>query len=281
MADKHNVFICWSGPRSEIAAEALKEWLPAIIQVARPWMSASDVDKGTRWREEVTTALDTVRAGIICLTPENLSSEWLLFESGALSKGRGPQTRTWTYLLAGLKKQDVKDPLAMFQATTAEKEDTRKLVHSLNKNLDSTVENNNLDYLFDKVWPDLEQRLANLPTPAGKIPPGRSTDEVAADTLELLRGVAHMVQNIASETEIRRSQRLAKEKLSSMLRRAGGAYFVPDLSSPGARAGAVSYNRISDIDKDLAASFDSSTPPESEPEETAAPPPSTDEQKPH
>lgn len=56
-------------------------------------MSATDIDKGTRWREEVGTALDTMKAGIICLTPENLSAEWLLFEAGALSKTRDLKTR--------------------------------------------------------------------------------------------------------------------------------------------------------------------------------------------
>jgi hypothetical protein len=92
-------------------------------------MSATDIEKGTRWREEVAAAaLDTMKAGIICLTPENLTAEWLLFEAGALSKIRDPQTRVWTYLLADLKTQHLKDPLAMFQATTAEKEDTRKLI---------------------------------------------------------------------------------------------------------------------------------------------------------
>ena len=83
MAEANNVFIRWSGPRSKSAAEALKDWLPTILQTARPWMSATDIEKGTRWREEFAAALDTMKAGIICLTPENLAAEWLLFEAGA------------------------------------------------------------------------------------------------------------------------------------------------------------------------------------------------------
>jgi len=221
MAEANNVFISWSGPRSKSAAEALKDWLPTILQTARPWMSATDIEKGTRWREEVAAALDTMRAGIICLTPENLTAEWLLFEAGALSKIPDPQTRIWTYLLADLKTQHLKDPLAMFQATTAEKEDTRNLIHSINKNLDATVAESRLNHLFEKLWPDLEQKLRTLPKLPGAIPQKRSPDEIAADTLQLIRAIAPLIQDIASETEIARRKRVQDEEFSKAIARLG------------------------------------------------------------
>src|SRR5260370_7231044 len=111
MAEANNVFLSWSGPRSKSAAEALKDWLPNILQTARPWMSATDIEKGTRWREEVAAALDTMKAGIICLTPENLTAEWLLFEAGALSKIRDPHTPVGTYLFATYNPTTSKTPL--------------------------------------------------------------------------------------------------------------------------------------------------------------------------
>jgi TIR domain len=246
MAEANNVFISWSGPRSKSAAEALKDWLPNIVQTARPWMSATDIEKGTRWREEVAAALDTMKAGIICLAPENLAADWLLFEAGALSKIRDQQTRVWTYLLADLKPQHLKDPLAMFQATTAEKEDTRKLIHSINKNLDAIVAESRLNHLFDKLWPDLEQKLSALPSPPGAMPPKRSSDEIAADTLELVRAVAPLIQDIASETEVARRNRLLNEKLHDALTRSGS---VINLSSlPLSTSGSLAeYARNADI----------------------------------
>src|SRR6185437_3461921 len=144
MEETYNVFVSWSGRRSKSVAEALKDWLPSIIQVARPWVSASDIEKGTRWSEGVSKALDAMKAGIVCLTPENLMAEWILFEAGALSKTSDPKTRVWTYLIGDLKPSDVKGPLSLFQATTAENEDTRKLIHSINKNLGSTVDEKRL-----------------------------------------------------------------------------------------------------------------------------------------
>ena len=94
----NTVFISWSGERSRCVAEALRGWLPAVLQNVKPWMSAADVEKGTRWESEISTRLEEADVGIICLTPDNLDSRWLLFEVGALSKKLG-KSRVCTYLL--------------------------------------------------------------------------------------------------------------------------------------------------------------------------------------
>lgn len=121
-----DVFISWSGERSRAAAEALRDWLPKIINALKPWLSVADIDKGARWGTEIATKLKDSKAGIICLTPNNLHSDWLLFEAGALSK-----TIENTYVcpfLIGLEPADVKPPLAQFQATRATKKDVLKLL---------------------------------------------------------------------------------------------------------------------------------------------------------
>src|SRR6185312_4306381 len=109
-----DIFISWSGKRSRAFAEALRDWLPMIINAARPFLSSSDIDKGARWSTEIASRLEKARAGIICLTPGNMQSEWILFEAGALSK-----TLADTYvctLLIDMKPTDVKGPLSQFQA---------------------------------------------------------------------------------------------------------------------------------------------------------------------
>jgi hypothetical protein len=80
------VFISWSGERSRAVAEALWEWLPNVIQTVNPWVSLADIEKGARWSTEIASQLETCCVGLICLTPENLSAPWLLFEAGAISK---------------------------------------------------------------------------------------------------------------------------------------------------------------------------------------------------
>ena len=198
----HNIFISWSGERSKGAAIALREWLKIILQAARPWVSDADIEKGTRGLDEVARALG-MKVGIICLTPENLNEQWILYEAGALSKTfDDPNTRVCTYLLGGLHKQDVKPPLGMFQATTADKEDTRKLVHTINKHLDADpVPETGLNSLFDKMWPELEDKLKELPQPPGAPPPKRPLEEMVAEVLELTRAMTPQILGLARDVE--------------------------------------------------------------------------------
>jgi hypothetical protein len=199
MSDTDNVFISWAGERSKRAAEALHEWLPIVLQSARPWMSTITIDKGSRGLEEVVKALEGMKVGIICLTPENLTAEWILFEAGALSKTLDAKTRVCTYLLAGLLPQNVKQPLGMFQWTRADKDDTRKLVRAINKALDTPpVPDANLDAAFEALWPRLEEKLSALPVTESIVQEQRSADEMVAEILELNRQAANSRKAVES-----------------------------------------------------------------------------------
>ena len=113
-----NVFISWSGERSKLVASALHNWIPLVIQTAKPFMSDTDIEKGSRGLADIASALNGVSLGITCLTPENLSAIWLFYEAGAISKAvDGTKTKLCTLLLGGLRPEDVKGPLGMFQAT--------------------------------------------------------------------------------------------------------------------------------------------------------------------
>jgi hypothetical protein len=65
--------------------------------------------------------------------PENLTASWLLFEAGTLSKTLD-KTFVCPYLL-NLQPTDIQGPLSQFQAATTEKEETRKLLHTINNAL--------------------------------------------------------------------------------------------------------------------------------------------------
>lgn len=172
-----NLFISWSGDRSEAAAKALCEWVPILIQSAAPWIS-SGIGKGSRWLDELATQLQATTISILCLTPENMNSPWLLFEAGALSKTVDYRTRACTYLLCGLEPEQVAPPLGIFQATRSNKDDTRRLVHTLNYALsDPPVPDAHLDILFDLMWPKLDKSLLSLPD-ATVAAPERSLQEM-------------------------------------------------------------------------------------------------------
>jgi TIR domain len=183
-----DVFISWSGERSRAAAEALRGWLPKIINAIKPWLSSADIDKGARWSTDVASRLEAAKAGIICLTPSNLHSDWILFEAGALSK-----TLQNTYVcpfLIGLDPSDVKPPLAQFQATRAEKKDVLMLLNTLNSALgDNALAESHIDEAFEVWWPKLEIQLKNLPLDESSAKPHRPDRELLEELLGLVRNL--------------------------------------------------------------------------------------------
>jgi|SRR5947207_15113316 len=147
------VFISWSGLRSHQIALALRDWLPTVLPHAVPWVSSEDIPKGARWTIALGSELEATRFGIICLVRENLGELWIVFEAGAMS--RSIDAARVAPFLVGVGIKDVPGPLAQFQCTVFEKEDVRKLVHSINKASDAPMDQRRLDQAFDRGWPDL------------------------------------------------------------------------------------------------------------------------------
>jgi len=42
------VFLSWSGPQSKELAEAIRDWIPVVLQAVTPYFTPSDIEKGTR-----------------------------------------------------------------------------------------------------------------------------------------------------------------------------------------------------------------------------------------
>ena len=152
------IFLSWSGDRSRAVADVLKNWLPSVLQAVRPYFSPEDIEKGSKWSQEISKELDQSDFGILCLTPENITSPWMLFEAGALSK-RLEMARV-APLLVGLEPADVSGPLAQLQLTKLNQEDCFILLKSMNKALgEKGLQDRVLDTVFQKWWPDLDDRI--------------------------------------------------------------------------------------------------------------------------
>lgn len=153
-----DVFISWSGDKSNKIAIALNEWLPSVIQSINPYVSSENILKGSRWNVDIAHSLENSGFGILCLTPDNLDAPWVLFEAGALSKKFGESNVA--PVLIGVKRQDVKAPLSQFQSVIFEKDDFLKLVKTLNEvNTDQSLDEIRLNKIFNRFWPDLEGSL--------------------------------------------------------------------------------------------------------------------------
>jgi hypothetical protein len=181
------VFLSWSGARSKAVADALEPWLRQVIQALDPWIS-TNIQKGTRWGPEVSRQLEDTKIGIICLTRDNLTEPWLLFESGALSKTKDAYVCTF---LLDIPHTEIEQPLAQFQHTTAEQEVVRALAHTLNDvvsaNGDRALGEADLEEVFDLFWPNLQKKLSAIPA-AGKVKEKpREDSDILREILEAVR----------------------------------------------------------------------------------------------
>ena len=123
------------------------------------------------------------------MTKENLNENWILFEAGALSKTKDAHVCTF---LLDLKPTDIKQPLALFQHTEFEKEDVRKLTHTINQAVEDAGERSldvkRLDTIFDRFWPDLEEKLKEIVKIQSEVrKPIRSEREILEEILETVR----------------------------------------------------------------------------------------------
>lgn len=179
------IFLSWSGERSKAVAEALHDWLPKVIQSIQPWMSAVDIDRGARWSADIAGELENTRIGILCMTPENLEATWIHFEAGALSKTIA-KTFVCPYLFQ-VEPTDLKGPLVQFNAAKAQKDDTKKLLLTINSGLDIPLEGSVVSESFEVWWPKLEERLNGIPAQQVKAKHERPQRELLEEILDLVR----------------------------------------------------------------------------------------------
>jgi len=186
------IFISWSGDQSKRYAEAIRDWLPAVLQAVTPYFTPTDVEKGSRWSTDIAKELDSSQIGIICVTRDNLHADWVLFEAGALSKSLDKSHVC--PIIFGISNTDLSGPLKQFQTTEFEKSDIQKLINVINNKLgESKLSQKTLDAVFDKWWPDLQTKVETI-SKAVAVPkePVRSDRELIEEILTLSRAGARV-----------------------------------------------------------------------------------------
>ena len=186
------VFLSWSGERSHALALALHRWLPSVLNVVDPFVSSEDIGKGSRWIYELTNQLEKTAYGIVCLTPENQNSQWLIFEAGALS--RSLEAGRVTPFLIDMQPSDVIGPLAQFQATQPTAHDVLQLLTSLNTiaatREELSVREDVLKESFRRGWGDFEREITDIAgreADAGARP--RPAGEMLSELVDLTRSM--------------------------------------------------------------------------------------------
>ena len=185
-----NVFLSWSGPKSKQVAEALRNWLPGVLQAVRPYFSDEDLEPGRHWTPALAAQLESTDVGLICMTSENLAAPWLMFETGALAKKL--HTARVIPLLLDVEASDISGPLAQFQLVKFEEKKFRDVMEVINGGLgEQALPVHVLDGVFKKWWPDLLAQIDAIRAQASTSPmlKKRSTESILEEILNLVRGL--------------------------------------------------------------------------------------------
>lgn len=202
------LFVSWSGGVVKEFAQELAQWLHGVIHQVRPFVS-TDIGPGGRWSDEIATQLEKCNFGVVCLTRENIGSNWIQFEAGALSKMLGSSSVV-PILLGGLRPTELPSTLTQFQAVTGKREDFFRLVNRLNECLgeDDQLDSTTLTKTFDLWWPSMEAKirevdaeLALAESATGQSPrePARSIDDIMSDILLLTQENSRTLQAVKEQ----------------------------------------------------------------------------------
>jgi hypothetical protein len=123
------------------------------------FVSYANIEAGERWFDRLVIELGKADAAIICLTPENLRSPWLHFESGMVSRLKGI---LFTYFL-GTDAGTIQDPLKQIQVMLSTESDTKRLARKLAAL--AQVSQTALDFLWADAWEGLAAVISEVETP--------------------------------------------------------------------------------------------------------------------
>lgn len=202
------VFISWSGSRSKAVAVALRDWLPLVLQYVKPWVSDKDIGAGDRWAQSIAGELEAANFGIICITPENLQSEWILFEAGALSKSM--LDAKVIPLLFKLELSDLSGPLSQFQAQKIEESGLMEVVKAINKVADGQTSEQIVNRLVPQLWPSLQAELDKIPDTQPTDKHMRPQHEILEELVTGVRGLNTRMREF--EPELMERDRLSRRR---------------------------------------------------------------------
>jgi TIR domain len=197
--EEFEIFISWSKTASHQAAVAFKDWLKGVVNGVEPWVSSQDIEKGTSWFKSISEQLSRSRACILLITPENIKSEWLYYEAGAVRHAMGDDALICAYLLEVEPGALSGGPLGQYQMTKFEKEDTWLLVKTLNGRLSTPHNEAMLRNGFDGKWQSLRTKLTKV---VEKLRPASSSPDKLdnPDGSDLSEEAKHILKEAAQDS---------------------------------------------------------------------------------
>jgi hypothetical protein len=174
-----------------------------VIQSLRPWISSRDIPSGKRWFDQISNAANTHSYGLFCLTPENVDSKWIHFETGAISNTQA-ESHIVGLLLQGLSPSQISGPLSQFQHVKLNKDGMMKLLSDMNTVVESgAVSNHVLMSVFERSWSDFEAEYQKIIASASALKniPERPTEDILKEVLQLARDLRYENQKVPKQVE--------------------------------------------------------------------------------
>jgi len=136
-------------------------WMPRVIQRIKPFMSDESIRGGTRWNSEVAKVLAATDFGVLCMTRENLLSEWIHYEAGALSKDL--ERNRVVPIRLGIRETDIKYPLAQFQSIEPDHASFLKLFLDINDLMgENRIHESVVEDAFARTWSEFEDTVVRV-----------------------------------------------------------------------------------------------------------------------
>ena len=156
----------------------------------RPYFTPDDVAKGQRWATDIAENLHKSEFGLFCLTAENLTAPWLLFEAGAVSKHS--RVGRVCPLLFGVESTQLSGPLLQFQATPYSQEEVLKFMKAVNEATSEPLSEIQLRRAFERCWHELDEKIQLILREyvEDESPAPRSLEEMVEETLGIVRAMS-------------------------------------------------------------------------------------------
>jgi hypothetical protein len=164
MEFRMRIFISWP-KESKSLAEFFGKWIADVIQQVEPWISSRDLESGSPWFGEVSTALSEIGYGVVFVTKSNFAEPWLMFETGALQSAIRSRV---TPVFCNLEPFDVsKTSLYHLMGVTVTPEGFFRLVTDINNACIKPLPLLRLKESFDRLWPDFDKEFKATTFEAG------------------------------------------------------------------------------------------------------------------
>ncbi|MGL4697441.1 hypothetical protein [Enterococcus larvae] len=156
-----DVFLSWSQSPSREYAEIFNKYIPIVMQHVNPFMSSQSIEKGSIGTKVIYDNLSNTGVGLLFMTPNNISEQWINFEAGALFKGHD-LNRVTPLLFDGCEKI-LKGPIRSLQYSEFSKDNVFAAFQSINNNSrEEKLSEERLSASFDNIWEKIENEIKSV-----------------------------------------------------------------------------------------------------------------------